>query len=368
MAIDLTKKPEAGGGGTAGGNGPRGGKLNLTKQPVAPMVAAAPAAGASPTAASPGKQSKRVWPWLLAAAVVLAGLGLFLWPGGKPDTGTGSGKEKTASALAAPNAGAVQGASVAQGVGAAQAGGAAAPGAATGTSSAAPGTEASAGKSGADASAAQGTVKPGEVGAASQVASQNTASEKTGAGQGASVAVAAAAGPGTATGQSTEKPVGAAAATVSEGGAAGRDKAKAPTPGKGMIGAEAKSAVGGYAGTPSAAASNGASALFVIHFNLNSATIRAGEAARVRTAVESLKAKKPGTVVVEAFTCTLGSAELNLYLSQRRSASAVRFIRANGIGEEVGVEERAFGEAHPIASNETEAGRKENRRVVVSLK
>jgi OOP family OmpA-OmpF porin len=84
--------------------------------------------------------------------------------------------------------------------------------------------------------------------------------------------------------------------------------------------------------------------------------------------MESIGAKASGGVLVEGFTCDLGPEQFNLELAQRRSASVARVIRESAGGEKLAVVERAFGESHPVVPNETGASRKENRRVVVSLK
>lgn len=76
----------------------------------------------------------------------------------------------------------------------------------------------------------------------------------------------------------------------------------------------------------------------------------------------------PGTsVVIEGHTDNVGSNELNQQLSQQRANAIadvlvdsfrIRANRVKGIG---------YGEERPIESNETEAGREKNRRVVAEV-
>lgn len=73
------------------------------------------------------------------------------------------------------------------------------------------------------------------------------------------------------------------------------------------------------------------------------------------------------TVVdVYGFTDSTGSEEHNLELSRQRALSVANVISSNG------VDPRRFyidgrGEADPIASNATEAGRQQNRRVEIQI-
>jgi len=58
----------------------------------------------------------------------------------------------------------------------------------------------------------------------------------------------------------------------------------------------------------------------------------------------------------------LGPGAYNLKLSQRRAQMVKDYLTSNGVSAwRLGI--RAFGEAHPIASNDTEDGRAQNRRV-----
>jgi outer membrane protein OmpA-like peptidoglycan-associated protein len=70
------------------------------------------------------------------------------------------------------------------------------------------------------------------------------------------------------------------------------------------------------------------------------------------------------TLSVEGHTDEIGSADYNLELSEKRAASVRDYLVAQGLaGESITV--KGFGESQPIASNETAAGRQENRRVEI---
>jgi len=72
-------------------------------------------------------------------------------------------------------------------------------------------------------------------------------------------------------------------------------------------------------------------------------------------------------VVVEGHTCSIGSEENNLKLSQKRAASVVEFLVKHGGIAPAKLRPQGFGESSPIASNESPQGRRVNRRVVLKV-
>ena len=71
-------------------------------------------------------------------------------------------------------------------------------------------------------------------------------------------------------------------------------------------------------------------------------------------------------IVVEGHTDSVGSDESNQSLSERRAASVGQYIAGRGINGQR-VLTAGFGESRPIASNDTDSGRSQNRRVEVRL-
>ncbi|MFP4070454.1 MAG: OmpA family protein [Desulfovibrionales bacterium] len=65
-------------------------------------------------------------------------------------------------------------------------------------------------------------------------------------------------------------------------------------------------------------------------------------------------------------TDSTGSDAYNQQLSQRRAESVAAYLRSQGVLPER-ILTRGFGESKPIASNETAAGRAQNRRVEILL-
>jgi outer membrane protein OmpA-like peptidoglycan-associated protein len=67
-------------------------------------------------------------------------------------------------------------------------------------------------------------------------------------------------------------------------------------------------------------------------------------------------------IEADGFTDSVGSEESNQRLSEQRAQSARDYLVAQGVAADH-ISVKGFGEANPIASNETSAGRQENRRV-----
>ncbi len=104
-----------------------------------------------------------------------------------------------------------------------------------------------------------------------------------------------------------------------------------------------------------------------VEFNTNKADIKSLYHSHFVEVAQFLKANPKATAVVEGHTDNRGSEAYNQQLSQQR-AKAVRqyFIDTFGIAPER-LQAVGYGEAVPIASNDTEAGRQQNRRVTATI-
>lgn len=102
-------------------------------------------------------------------------------------------------------------------------------------------------------------------------------------------------------------------------------------------------------------------------FDTGRASLKPGSTRRMVEAVEMIKAHPDKRVLVAGYTDNVGSADLNLKLSNAR-AEAVRDWLAEASG--IAVTQFAiqgYGETRPIASNDSDAGRTRNRRVEITL-
>jgi OOP family OmpA-OmpF porin len=69
-------------------------------------------------------------------------------------------------------------------------------------------------------------------------------------------------------------------------------------------------------------------------------------------------------VTIQGYTDSVGSDAYNQVLSQKRSESVKGFLVQSGVSADQ-ITARGFGEANPVASNDTDEGRRLNRRVDV---
>ena len=72
-------------------------------------------------------------------------------------------------------------------------------------------------------------------------------------------------------------------------------------------------------------------------------------------------------LAVDGFTDSQGSFEFNQNLSEQRAAAVAGYLRGVGVAPQR-LESRGYGERYPIASNDTSAGRAENRRVELNIR
>ena len=67
-------------------------------------------------------------------------------------------------------------------------------------------------------------------------------------------------------------------------------------------------------------------------------------------------------ISVEGHTDTVGGASMNRRLSKDRAESVVRYLEGQGVASER-LQSEGFGPDQPIADNDTDSGREQNRRV-----
>ena len=97
-------------------------------------------------------------------------------------------------------------------------------------------------------------------------------------------------------------------------------------------------------------------------FDTDSANLKAGASQTVDRLAGFLKKHPDRELLVEGHTDSRGPEEYNQQLSQRR-AEALRIALIDAGVEASRIEARGLGEKYPVASNDTAAGRQENRRV-----
>jgi len=96
------------------------------------------------------------------------------------------------------------------------------------------------------------------------------------------------------------------------------------------------------------------------------AELNANGMATVRKLAEVMMQNPDRTVLVEGFTDSTGSTAHNQDLSERRAQSVAQALTSLGVPRER-VAMRGYGEAYPVASNDSAANRQLNRRVEIVL-
>ncbi|MBN2870029.1 MAG: OmpA family protein [Campylobacterales bacterium] len=103
-----------------------------------------------------------------------------------------------------------------------------------------------------------------------------------------------------------------------------------------------------------------------VNFAFDSSVLPASSNSDIDTLTRVLKENPPAKIIIVGHTDHTGSDEYNQKLSERRAASLGKRLVENGI-EADRIEMSGKGEKEPVASNETAAGRAQNRRIEVAI-
>lgn len=103
-----------------------------------------------------------------------------------------------------------------------------------------------------------------------------------------------------------------------------------------------------------------------INFKYNSDEIGAESLENIQKVADALKKYPNATVRAAGYTDSLGNADYNLDLSQRRAKAVAMQLVKDGVNAE-NVSFVGYGAANPIATNKTAAGRFQNRRVELEV-
>ncbi len=101
-------------------------------------------------------------------------------------------------------------------------------------------------------------------------------------------------------------------------------------------------------------------------FDTGRAELKAGSARNLEKLVAFFNAYPQRTAIVEGFTDSVGSDSSNQDLSTRRAAAVRNALLEMGVARER-ISARGYGEAFPVAGNDSNSGRQLNRRVEVVL-
>src|SRR6185369_8732474 len=103
-----------------------------------------------------------------------------------------------------------------------------------------------------------------------------------------------------------------------------------------------------------------------VTFDFDKASLRPDARPVLDEAIATLKQHADVDVSVDGYTDSTGSESYNLALSQRRARTVADYLGKGGIAA-TRLQVKGFGEANPVASNDTEDGRAQNRRVELKI-
>jgi outer membrane protein OmpA-like peptidoglycan-associated protein len=99
-------------------------------------------------------------------------------------------------------------------------------------------------------------------------------------------------------------------------------------------------------------------------FDTGRATLKAGAARDLDRLAQALKDNPNTRVKIEGFTDSVGSDSYNQGLSERRAQAVADALRMRGVPTER-LQAEGLGKEFPVASNDSPAGRQQNRRVEI---
>jgi OmpA-OmpF porin, OOP family len=99
-----------------------------------------------------------------------------------------------------------------------------------------------------------------------------------------------------------------------------------------------------------------------IHFDVNSATVKAESMGTINEIVKLLKDNPQLKLEIGGHTDSSGDAAKNATLSQQRAESVTKMLVSQGVGA-ARLTAKGYGDTKPIADNKTAEGRAQNRRV-----
>lgn len=103
-----------------------------------------------------------------------------------------------------------------------------------------------------------------------------------------------------------------------------------------------------------------------IQFEVNSASLSETSITNLNDLAKTLKKYDDTNILIEGHTDITGTREYNLKLSDRRAEEVADYLKSIGVANKR-IKTEGYGPDQPVADNETDYGRQQNRRVEVAI-
>lgn len=103
-----------------------------------------------------------------------------------------------------------------------------------------------------------------------------------------------------------------------------------------------------------------------VKFQTDSDKLSADGRQQLSSVVETLKACSQAKITVVGHTDNTGTAAINNPLSEKRAKAVAAYLVSSGVAADA-ITSKGAGSSDPVASNDTEAGRAENRRTEIKV-
>jgi OmpA-OmpF porin, OOP family len=103
-----------------------------------------------------------------------------------------------------------------------------------------------------------------------------------------------------------------------------------------------------------------------VYFDFAKATLRPEGMAALDAFINQLGDCKKYDIVVDGYTCSIGTKKYNLGLSEKRALEVVKYLTSKGINNAF-IGSKGFGEENPALPNTSKVNREKNRRAVIEL-
>lgn len=101
-------------------------------------------------------------------------------------------------------------------------------------------------------------------------------------------------------------------------------------------------------------------------FNTGSADLKPGAMLQLNRLADFMQSNPKARIIIEGYTDNRGSGPYNQLLSERRAQSVASALETQGVANDR-IQTVGRGKDYPVASNDTDAGRQQNRRVDIVL-